>query len=98
MSAAPPPGKELLLSRRITRLRLDRLFTPQPADEPQHIDMNYYLRIDAFPLRSIPATFARKLPEPKPHLRLVAASASIAKETASQTASPMRFVVEGTLP
>jgi len=36
MRAAPPPGKRLLLSRRMTRLRPDRLFTPQPADKPQH--------------------------------------------------------------
>ena len=40
MRAAPPAGKRLLLNRRMTRLRRDRLFTPQPADKPQHIDKN----------------------------------------------------------
>jgi hypothetical protein len=97
MRAAPAAGKRLLLNRRMTRLRRDRLFTPQPADKPQHIDKNCHLRIATFSLRSIPATLARKLREPKPRLRLLAAGACTAKETASQTAGLMRFVVEGIL-
>jgi hypothetical protein len=82
MRTAPPPGKRLLLNRRT---------------KPQHIDNNCHLRIAVFPLRSIPATLASKLREPKPRLGLLAAGACTAKETASQTASLMRFVVEGIL-
>ena len=82
MRTVPPPGERLLLNRRM---------------KSQHIDKNCHLRIAVFPLRSIPATLARKLREPKPRLGLLAAGASTAKETASQTASLMRFVVEGIL-